>query len=116
LGTIFGYTLPKQNFSERSDKNGFALSGFRKLQNHRRFGERELPEKFEFAGKIPDMGIGLVDKVLVLGPPSLTIERELTNKFVALSANKNLPNAIPQSSKCSNPSIWGNKPGALNPG
>ncbi|AEF81524.1 DEAD/DEAH box helicase [Leadbettera azotonutricia] len=51
------------------------------------------------------LGIGLVDKVLVLGPPSLTIERELTNKFVGLSSNKILLNAIPQSSKCSNPSI-----------
>ncbi|GHT52562.1 type III restriction endonuclease subunit R [Spirochaetia bacterium] len=51
------------------------------------------------------LGIGLVDKVLVLGPPSLTIERELTNKFTSLSSNKSLLNAIPQSSKCSNPSI-----------
>ena len=27
------------------------------------------------------LGLGIVDKVLVLGPPSLTIERELTKKF-----------------------------------
>ena len=27
------------------------------------------------------LGLGLVDKVLVLGPPSLTIEKELTRKF-----------------------------------
>jgi type III restriction enzyme len=51
------------------------------------------------------LGIGLVDKVLVLGPPSLTIERELTNKFTYLSSNKSLLSAIPQNSKCSNPSI-----------
>jgi type III restriction enzyme len=51
------------------------------------------------------LGLGLVDKVLVLGPPSLTIEKELTKKFASLSSNSNLKNAIPGSSKCSNPSI-----------
>jgi type III restriction enzyme len=51
------------------------------------------------------LGLGLVNKVLLLGPPSLTIEKELTNKFSALSANVKLKNAIPQSSKCQNPSI-----------
>jgi len=33
------------------------------------------------------LGLGIVDKVLVLGPPSLTIERELTKKFEELSTN-----------------------------
>jgi type III restriction enzyme len=51
------------------------------------------------------LGLGIVDKVLLLGPPSLTIERELTKKFTGLSADKTLKNAVPISSKCSNPSI-----------
>jgi type III restriction enzyme len=41
------------------------------------------------------LGLGLVDKVLVLGPPSLTIEKELTKKFVSLSSDSILKNAIP---------------------
>ena len=51
------------------------------------------------------LGLGIVDKVLVLGPPSLTIERELTKKFNALSTDATLKNAIPQSAKISNPTI-----------
>jgi type III restriction enzyme len=51
------------------------------------------------------LGLGLVDKVLVLGPPSLTIERELTKKFIELTTNSALINAIPKSSKQTNPSI-----------
>ncbi|WP_026715252.1 DEAD/DEAH box helicase [Flavobacterium daejeonense] len=51
------------------------------------------------------LGLGIVDKVLVLGPPSLTIERELTRKFEGLSTNSSLKNAIPPSSKVSNPTI-----------
>lgn len=51
------------------------------------------------------LGLGIIDKVLVLGPPSLTIERELTKKFEELSANVNLINAIPDSSVKRNPSI-----------
>lgn len=51
------------------------------------------------------LGLGLVDKVLVLGPPSLTIEKELIRKFNGLSGNSNLLHAIPQSSKIPNPSI-----------
>jgi len=51
------------------------------------------------------LGLGIVDKVLVLGPPSLTIERELTKKFNALSSNPTLKAAIPQGTKYSNPSI-----------
>ena len=42
------------------------------------------------------LGLGIVDKVLVLGPSSLTIEQELTKKFEELSANVNLKNAIPK--------------------
>jgi type III restriction enzyme len=51
------------------------------------------------------LGLGIVDSVLVLGPPSLTIERELTKKFNALSSNSALKAAIPQCSKYTNPSI-----------
>ncbi len=51
------------------------------------------------------LGLGIVDRVLVLGPPSLTIERELTKKFIELSTNTNLKNAIPENSKFSNPTI-----------
>ncbi|GHU09570.1 type III restriction endonuclease subunit R [Alphaproteobacteria bacterium] len=51
------------------------------------------------------MGLGIVDKVLVLGPPSLTIERELLKKFNTLTSDATLKNAIPKSSKYSNPSI-----------
>jgi len=51
------------------------------------------------------LSMGIVDKVLVLGPPSLTIERELTKKFNALSSNSALKAAIPQDAKYSNPSI-----------
>jgi type III restriction enzyme len=51
------------------------------------------------------LGIGIVDKVLVLGPPSLTIERELTKKFEELSTNPNLKNSIPTSAKVGNPTI-----------
>lgn len=51
------------------------------------------------------LGLGIVDKVLVLGPPSLTIERELTKKFNELTTNSNLKSAIPPSAKISNPTI-----------
>lgn len=51
------------------------------------------------------LGLGIVDKVLVLGPPSLTIERELTKKFEDLSANPILKNAIPSSAIIGNPTI-----------
>lgn len=51
------------------------------------------------------LGLGIVDKVLVLGPPSLTIERELTKKFNELSTDINLKNSIPQSTKFENPTI-----------
>ena len=51
------------------------------------------------------LGMGIVDKVLVLGPPSLTIERELTKKFNTLSSNSTLKAAIPQGAKYTNPSI-----------
>lgn len=51
------------------------------------------------------LGLGIVDKVLVLGPSSLTIERELTKKFEELSTNVNLKNSIPNSAKISNPTI-----------
>lgn len=46
------------------------------------------------------LGLGIVDKVLVLGPPSTTIEKGLTDKFNALSAKPELRNAIPESSHC----------------
>ena len=51
------------------------------------------------------LGLGIVDKVLVLGPPSLTIERELTKKFEELSTNPSLKNSIPSSAKVGNPTI-----------
>ena len=50
------------------------------------------------------LGIGLVDKVLVLCP-SLTIESGLTEKFESLSGNSELKNTIPGDAKCKNPSI-----------
>jgi type III restriction enzyme len=46
------------------------------------------------------MGLGIVDKVLVLGPPSTTIEKGLTEKFNKLSSWPELREAIPASSKC----------------
>lgn len=51
------------------------------------------------------LGIGLVDKVLVLGPPSTTIEKSLMEKFNALTANATLKNSIPENSKYANPTI-----------
>lgn len=50
------------------------------------------------------MGLGLVDKVLVLCP-SVTIREELTKKFYALSANKQIIDSIPESAHWKNPSI-----------
>jgi len=50
------------------------------------------------------LGIGLVDKVLVL-TPSLTIETGLTEKFVDLSGSSRLKKAIPRSAKYKNPGI-----------
>ncbi len=50
------------------------------------------------------LGLGLVDKVLVL-TPSLTIESGLTEKFEALSGNSRLKKAIPPSAKYKNPRI-----------
>ena len=46
------------------------------------------------------LGLGIVDKVLVLGPPSTTIEKGLTEKFNILSSKSELRNAIPDSSHC----------------
>ena len=46
------------------------------------------------------LGLGIVDKVLVLGPPSTTIEKGLTDKFNMLSSKPELRNAIPESSYC----------------
>ena len=46
------------------------------------------------------LGLGIVDKVLVLGPPSTTIEKGLTEKFNQLSTMPGLRNAIPASSHC----------------
>lgn len=51
------------------------------------------------------LGIGLVDKVLVLGPPSTTIEKALMEKFNGLTANSVLKNSIPDTAKHSNPTI-----------
>ncbi|TAE49487.1 MAG: restriction endonuclease subunit R [Cytophagales bacterium] len=50
------------------------------------------------------LGLGLVDKVLVLCP-SLTIEKGLMDKFNELNNNTILANAIPASAKIKNPTI-----------
>jgi len=50
------------------------------------------------------LGLGLVDRVLVLCP-SLTIEDGLTKKFIELSSDSNLVKAIPENAKWKNPSI-----------
>lgn len=50
------------------------------------------------------LGLGLVDKVLVLCP-SLTIEKGLTDKFNQLNANPGLAGAIPKNAKYANPNI-----------
>ena len=50
------------------------------------------------------LGIGLVDKVLVLCP-SLTIESGLTEKFEELSGNARLKKSIPENAKYKNPRI-----------
>ena len=50
------------------------------------------------------LGIGLVDKVLVLCP-SLTIEDGLKEKFKNLSGNARIKKSIPESAKYKNPSI-----------
>lgn len=46
------------------------------------------------------LGLGIVDKVLVLGPPSTTIEQGLTEKFERLANDQILREAIPTSSHC----------------
>ena len=46
------------------------------------------------------LGLGIVDRVLVLGPPSTTIEKGLTEKFIDLSSKKELKEAIPESTRC----------------
>jgi type III restriction enzyme len=51
------------------------------------------------------LGLGIVDKVLVLGPPSLTIEKGLTDKFTVLASNPTLRNSIPDKAKYSTPAI-----------
>ena len=50
------------------------------------------------------LGLGLVDRVLVLCP-SLTIEDGLTEKFIDLSSDSKLVKAIPENAKWENPSI-----------
>ena len=50
------------------------------------------------------LGLGLVDRVLVLCP-SLTIEGGLTEKFLNLSSDSKLVDAIPENAKWRNPSI-----------
>lgn len=50
------------------------------------------------------LGLGLIDKVLVLCP-SLTIKDGLTKKFMELSSNKKLLETIPSSAHLANPSI-----------
>lgn len=50
------------------------------------------------------LGLGLVDRVLVLCP-SLTIEDGLTEKFTILSSDSKLLKAIPENAKWKNPSI-----------
>lgn len=50
------------------------------------------------------LGLGLVDKVLVLCP-SLTIERELNEKFISLSGDSKLRQTIPQDATYKNPRI-----------
>lgn len=50
------------------------------------------------------LGLGLIDKVLVLCP-SLTIEKGLTEKFNELNSNSVLANAIPENAKWKNPNI-----------
>ena len=50
------------------------------------------------------LGLGLVDRVLVLCP-SLTIEDGLTEKFIDLSSDSKLVKAIPENAKWKNPSI-----------
>lgn len=50
------------------------------------------------------LGLGLVDKVLVLCP-SLTIEDGLMEKFQGLSGNARIKKAIPTNALCKNPSI-----------
>ena len=50
------------------------------------------------------LGLGLVDRVLVLCP-SLTIESGLTEKFNALASDKELRCAIPDNIQCKNPAI-----------
>lgn len=50
------------------------------------------------------LGLGLVDRVLVLCP-SLTIEKGLMSKFNELNSNSILASAIPPSAKIANPNI-----------
>lgn len=50
------------------------------------------------------LGLGLIDRVLLLCP-SITIEKGLTEKFLELTTNPNLKNAIPENSKYKNPRI-----------
>lgn len=50
------------------------------------------------------LGIGFIDRVLLLCP-SITIEKGLTEKFIELSTNPNLKNALPDNAKHKNPRI-----------
>lgn len=51
------------------------------------------------------LGLGLVDKVLVLGPPSLTIEAGLKKKFEECLTNPLLKNSIPEGANFRNPKL-----------
>lgn len=50
------------------------------------------------------LGMGFIDRVLLLCP-SITIEKGLEEKFIELSSNPNLKNAIPANAKYKNPRI-----------
>jgi type III restriction enzyme len=50
------------------------------------------------------LGLGIIDKVLVL-TPSVTIEDGLTEKFLSLSSDEKLRSAIPENAIISNPRI-----------
>jgi len=62
------------------------------------------------------LGVGIIDKVLVLCP-SITIREELTKKFTYLSSDKRLIDALPEDAHWRNPSIINAnetiKPGSL---
>jgi type III restriction enzyme len=106
--------LVKENFTHKNPK---LLERYKDLQEYYR--KIQLPQKLSATVDLATgtgksyvmygiaqiaLGIGLVDRVLVLCP-SLTIEKGLTEKFFDLSSSEALKNTLPDVAVLRNPSI-----------